>query len=216
MKKPVHMLFPIMMALVVTACTDGGKEAGSPRSACGEALGTAGVAWFERKAGKLEVDADNSSTDLKEARSEYYKQMNPYDPDAQNWAAEICDVRRYVSGRERVFTLVYGPSSVPFNSDSGEEDGTMTSLNSDVKLHQRQDVHGKVEYGVYVRCKVSGTPPQQLDETPLAGVMTDTLTGDTSAREHMKHLLHSTQVMARALACQNKPAIPSEPPSSVG
>ncbi|BFO15823.1 hypothetical protein SHKM778_22110 [Streptomyces sp. KM77-8] len=89
----------------------------------------------------------------------------------------------------------------------------MTRANEDVKLDLTKDFKGVTHYGVYVRCKIPGTPLEQENITPLAGVLTDTLTEGTSEATRITHLLHSTRVMVDSLGCENKPSIPSRPPS---
>lgn len=48
---------------------------------------------------------------------------------------------------------------------------------------------------------------------PLAGAMTDTLTGDTGTRSHPQYFLHSARVVAKVFACRNDPTVPTKPPA---
>ncbi|MFF3244371.1 hypothetical protein ACFYWY_11720 [Streptomyces sp. NPDC002870] len=68
---------------------------------------------------------------------------------------------------------------------------------------------------MFIKCKIPGTPAKQESGVPIEGSMSDTLTGDTSARTHFTHLPHSARVVAKSFGCQNKPVVPFEPPASV-
>ncbi|MFE6755155.1 hypothetical protein ACFVDQ_16325 [Streptomyces sp. NPDC057684] len=207
----------VALALAAASCSSGGDSTAAPKGGCEEVLGEAGVGWVGQKSGR-ELTAEESAgpVDLKGARVDYYEQLKAYDPDEEHSGTELCSIRRYESGKERAFTVEFGPSSTGFDFKVDGVGGEKTAnLNADVRLHQRKTVNGVEQYGVYVRCKIPGTPPRQLDRTPLAGVMTDTLTGDSSARTHMKQLLYAARTMVRALDCDNKPVVPADPPSSV-
>ncbi|MFD5077523.1 hypothetical protein [Streptomyces sp. NPDC058371] len=49
---------------------------------------------------------------------------------------------------------------------------------------------------------------------PIEGRMKDTPTGDTGTRVHLKYLLHSAGVVAKAFGCQNDPVVPRQLPSA--
>ncbi|MFC4608365.1 hypothetical protein ACFO9E_11120 [Streptomyces maoxianensis] len=205
------------LVLTATSCSSGDDTSTSAADGCEEALGDSGVEWVESH---TDVDGggelDRGGVDLEEARAQHYKQVESGGSDGSHWSSELCAMTAFDAGKKKELRVEFGPSSLPFDFQvKGAEDGTVTPVNSDVKLHQVEDSKGVVQYGVYVKCKIPGTAPDQETETPLAGVMADTLTSGTSARDHMKYLLHSARAMADALDCQNKPTIPAEPPAAV-
>ncbi len=117
-------------------------------------------------------------------------------------------------GESKSLNIEFGPSSTPFDFDKRKKvDGFVTIVNEDVKLHQRKDPKSVTHYGIYVKCEIPGTPPDQEDITPLAGVLTDTLTENTAETIHMTYLLRSTKVVVDSLGCENNPSIPSRPPA---
>lgn len=201
------------LLLTATSCSTEGDASTSAADGCEEALGDSGIAWVGSHAdvaggGEL----DRGGVDLKDARAQHYKQMESGGSDGSHWSSELCTITAFDAGKKKELKVEFGPSSLPFDFQTkGAEEGTITPVNSDVKLHQVEDSRGVVRYGVYVKCKIPGTSSRQETETPLAGVMTDTLTSGTSARDHMKYLLHSARVMADSLKCRNDPTIPAEP-----
>ncbi|MDX3589029.1 hypothetical protein [Streptomyces europaeiscabiei] len=163
-------------------------------------------------------ELDRGGVDLEEARAQHDKQLESGGSDGSHWSSELCTTTAFDAGKKKELRVQFGPSSLPLDFQvEGSEDGTITPVHSDVKLHQAEDYKGVVQYGVYVKCTIPGTSPDQETETPLTGVMTDTLTltSGTSARNHIKYLLHSARAMADALDCRNKPTIPAEPPAAV-
>ncbi|MEU4885987.1 MULTISPECIES: hypothetical protein [Streptomyces] len=180
------------------------------------------MSWVKgsTQGGELRFGGDENLDDV---RSLVYRQMRDWDPGREgeylNFAdVEICRVKE--SGRELgmgYLKVRYGPSIFPFGeiSDGGGK-FTKVSVNSDVVLVYGQwDLGEPSRYDVYFRCQIPDAPAEQKNGVPVVGEMVDTLTGETGARTRMKHLLHSAQVMARTLDCENDPAIPSEPPASV-
>ncbi|MFD7280087.1 hypothetical protein ACFV80_24310 [Streptomyces sp. NPDC059862] len=205
------------LVLTATSCTTEESPSTAAADGCEEALGDSGVKWVESHADIAGGgDLDRGGVDLKEARAQHYKQMDSGDSDGFHWSSEICKMTTFDAGKSKELRLEFGPSSLPFDFDAkGTQKGVVTPVNSDVKLHRVDDYKGIVHYSVYVKCKIPGASPKQETETPLAGVMTDTLTSGTSARDHMKYLLHSARAMADALDCQNEPKIPAEPPAGL-
>ncbi|MFD7403165.1 hypothetical protein ACFV7R_10930 [Streptomyces sp. NPDC059866] len=212
--------FTLAVAALVLTATSCSAEDDTPTSAadgCEEALGGSGIEWVESHAdvaggGEL----DRGGVDLKEARAQHYKQMESGGSDGFHWSSELCTMTAFDAGKKKELRVEFGPSSLPFDFQTkSAEDGIVTPVNSDVKLHRVDDSKGVVQYGVYVKCKIPGTSPRQETETPLAGVMTDTLTSGTSVRDHMKYLLHSARAMADVLDCQNEPKVPAKPPAGL-
>lgn len=213
------------LLLVASACTnESGDSTAAKESTCKELLGDAGLKWLEdrtRGPGKARL---KSTDDLKTARSLFYKQVESWDRDSTGIpsfvTADVCKARTEVADSGKQLKILYGPSLFPFDFPFDENSEvsampTVTPVNSAVKLVHGKDGDGTVSYRVYVKCKIPGTSAKQENEVPIEGELADTLTGDTSARVHFTHLLHSAQVMADNLDCQNKPTIPAEPPASV-
>ncbi|WP_189891120.1 hypothetical protein [Streptomyces xantholiticus] len=222
-----RQLTPAALAVVLLgagACTadeDGNKEDPPPATAVGSAcdalLGDAGMAWLkDRTGGESRPEAGD---DLKKARSLFHRQVENWGPDESGARTFLrADLCRTTGGAGR-FEVRYGPSYFPFDEPFDKASDvspaqTVTEVNSDVRLVHGEDADGATRYRVYVRCKIAGTPAQQESEVPIEGLMTDTLTGDTDARVHLTHLLHSAKVVADAFECVNKPVVPGEPPAS--
>ncbi|MGA5127989.1 hypothetical protein ACPCAG_32385 [Streptomyces pseudogriseolus] len=199
------------LAFSVTSCSTDDEKA-KPASGCEEVLGAAGLEWVQEKA--QADDIERGGVNLDEFRREYYRQMKPWKPNAQRWESEVCTIKSTELGDGKKLTIEFGPSSTPFDFDEKKNpDGTVTPVNADLKLQQVRDFKDVTHYGVYVKCKVSGTSPRQEIVTPLAGVMTDTLTAGTSDAVHMRHLLRATQAVVDLLGCENDPSIPATPPA---
>ncbi|WP_406304651.1 hypothetical protein OHA61_23135 [Streptomyces sp. NBC_00885] len=198
------------------------KDAVADDATCNELLGDAGLKWLREHTGdkaRLKV-----VDDLKRARSLFYQQVKNWGPDDSGartfQRADACLARTDVANAAKQLEIRYGPSYFPFDApfDKASEVSpaqTVTPVNSAVKLVHGKDRDGAVRYRVYVKCKIPGTSAKQENEIPIEGLLTDTLTGDTSARVHLTHLLHSAKVMADTMDCQNKPVVPAEPPASV-
>ncbi|MFI8190291.1 hypothetical protein ACIF8T_16035 [Streptomyces sp. NPDC085946] len=198
------------LVLPVTSCTTGESQPSPAADGCEETLGTSGIKWVEDHAATDEGESvDRSGMKLKESRSEYLKQMDSWNPDGSHWSAELCSMSTFSSGKNKVFRLEFGPSSVPFDFDTKSDGGITTAVNDDVKLHQSKDARGVTRYGVYVKCQVSGNPARQASMTPLAGVLTDTLTSGTTPEDHVTYLLRSTKAVVKSLTCENKPVVPA-------
>jgi hypothetical protein len=203
------------LALPVTSCSTGAGEPQSTPDGCEEVLGSSGIKWVNDHAtGDTGETIERSTMSLKESREEYLKQMQSWDPEGAHWASELCTMRKFSSGKNAVLRIEFGPSSTPFDFDTKGSEGTTTLVNSDVKLHQVKDHREVTHYGIYVKCKMPGTPPHQASRTPLAGVLTDTLTEDTSADAHVTYLLRSARAVVRSLECENKPVVPVNYPTS--
>ena len=226
-----RQLTPAALAVVLFgagACTggeDGTKEDPPPAAAdgsvCDALLGDAGMAWLkDRTGGTFRPEAGD---DLKKARSLFYRQVENWDAGDSGartfLRADLC--RATGAGGGKQFEVRYGPSYFPFDAPFEEASDvspaqTVTEVDPDVKLVHGKDADGATRYRVYVRCKIAGTPAQQESEVPIEGLMTDTLTGDTDARVHLTHLLHSAKVVADGFGCENKPVVPGQPPASLG
>lgn len=77
---------------------------------------------------------------LNELRREYYRQMDPWKPNAQRWESEVCTITSTELGKDKELTFEFGPSSTPFDFDEKKTpDGTVTPVNADVKLQQVKD-----------------------------------------------------------------------------
>ncbi|MGX1154265.1 hypothetical protein [Streptomyces sp. F-7] len=199
------------LAFSVTSCS-ADEEQAKPASGCEEVLGTAGLEWVQESA--QADDIERGGVTLDGLRREYYRQMNPWKPNAQRWESEVCTITSTELGDTKKLTIEFGPSSTPFDFDERKTpDGIVTPVNADVKLQQVKDFKDVTHYGVYVKCKVPGTSPRQELVTPLGGVMTDTLTDGTSDAAHVRHLLRATQAVVDSLGCENDPSVPSKPPA---
>ena len=215
------LAFPLLMALLLlgsAACSaDGTKDTGTgdrTRETCQDLLGTAGVKWVKdssaRQTGLVDVK------DLKTAKAAFYDDARSWDPSSKAVSSylptELC---RIVVQDQKPHTsrlsISYGASVFPFGSPFGEE--TLVSVNSDVKLVVRKN-NGSYDYSVYVKCRVPGAPAAQETGVPLAGSMTDTLTGDAGTGPHLRYLLNSARVTAKAFACRNNPTLPTELPAT--
>ncbi|MEU1459910.1 hypothetical protein ABZ467_04295 [Streptomyces sp. NPDC005727] len=211
----------LLLAALVMATTSCSAETENPDRAaanCAAVLGESGVKWIKGNVAKTQVQDLNWDGDgLGRAREQYNRQMESWDPDGQYWESEVCTVSRAPFPVSKRLMLEFGPSSLAFDAPmGGHGNGEVTPVNSDVFLHQRRDSSGVTHYGVYVRCKIKGTPERQETRTPLAGVLSDTLTKGTSDREHMSYLLHATRVMVRSVDCRNKPLVPTKAPAARG
>lgn len=205
----------VSLALPTTSCATG--EAGPTPAAdgCEEVLGSSGIKWVENHVAEDTGETiERSGLDLKKNREEYLKQMKSWDPQDTHWSSELCTMSKFSSGKNKTLRIEFGPSSVPFDFDTKNSKGVTTVVNGDVKLHQVEDAQEVTHYGIYVKCKIPGTPPQQASRTPLAGVLTDTLTNGTSPGAHMTYLLRSTRAVVSNLQCENKPVIPANLPTS--
>ncbi|MFD3498549.1 hypothetical protein [Streptomyces sp. NPDC058678] len=202
-----------MLILTTTSCTSDDDPSDSATDGCEQTLGESGVKWIESHTGGS-GSLERGGMSLQDARDEYNKQMDSWDPDGHHWASELCTLKADSSSKG--LKIEFGPSSLPFDFQvKSAAEGVLTPVNSAVRLHQVKDSQGVTQYGVYVKCKVLGNPSEQESLTPLAGLMTDTLTSGTSARDHMTYLLRSARAMADVVECRNKPTIPTEPPASV-
>ncbi|MDV7216772.1 hypothetical protein [Streptomyces prunicolor] len=221
------------MALLLgsAACSsDDTKDTGTgdrTRETCQDLLGTAGERWVKessaRQTGLVDVK------DLKTAKAAFYDDARSWDPSSKAVSSflptELC---RIVVQDQKPHTsrlsISYGASVFPFDSPFGEKsdvsgasgasgDETLVRANSDVKLVVRKN-NGSYDYAVYVKCRVPGAPATQETGVPLAGSMTDTLTGDTGTGPHLRYLLNSARVVAKAFACGNNPTIPTKLPAT--
>ncbi|MDT6987792.1 hypothetical protein ACFSUJ_25380 [Streptomyces lusitanus] len=199
------------LAFSVTSCS-ADKEQAKPASGCEEVLGAAGLEWVQEKA--QADDIERGGVNLDEFQREYDRQMKPWKPTAQRWESEVCTITSTKLGDGKKLTIEFGPSSTPFDFDERETpDGVVTPVNADVKLQQVKDFKDVTHYGVYVKCKVSGTSSRQEIVTPLAGVLTDTLTDGVSDAARIRHLLRATQAVVNSLGCENDPSVPATPPA---
>ncbi|MFF0064130.1 hypothetical protein ACFYRC_21745 [Streptomyces sp. NPDC005279] len=219
---------PVLASLLLgaVACTTGEKKGDSSAedATCNELLGEAGLMWLEGRTGGPGKVRLKNTDDLKKARSLFYDQVENWGPDDSGVPtfvdADVCRARTDVENPKKELALRYGPSVLPFDFPFGVASGvtpapTVTPVNSAVKLVHGKDRDGRLSYRVYVKCKIPGMPTKQENEIPIEGELTDTLTGDTGARVHLTHLLHSAKVVADSFGCQNKPVVPAEPPTSV-
>lgn len=218
--------FPVMalILLATAACTSDKGSADSTgakeKATCRELLGDAGEKWLESRTGGPGKVRMESHHDLEKARSMFQGQVRNWEPGRKGIPSyaesDVCRVRAEAGGPGEL-GLDYRPSILRFDAPfTGSTDNELieTPVNSNVRLLHRVDGN-EVQYIVFIRCKVPGTPAQQENGVPIEGRMTDTLTGDTGARSHFTHLLHSAQVVAKAFNCQNKPVVPAEAPASV-
>ncbi|MEU9356072.1 hypothetical protein AB0D65_35000 [Streptomyces griseoloalbus] len=200
---------------VVTSCSTRANEPHSAPDGCEEVLGSSGIKWVHDHAtGDAGETIERSTMSLKESREGYLKQMESWDPEGTHWSSELCTMRKFTSGKNAVLRIEFGPSSTPFNFNTKGSEGTTELVNPDVKLHQVKDHREITHYGIYVKCKMPGTPPHQASTTPLAGVLTDTLTEGTTADARVTYLLRSTRAVVRSLKCENKPVVPVSFPTS--
>ncbi|WP_434597299.1 hypothetical protein [Streptomyces sp. A5-4] len=213
--------------LTVSACSSGEAKS-DPESVtaesrtCEEVLGDAGVDWLKDKAGSDRL-LMRETNDQQQARALIYKQMRSWEPkdsadtyDPYSFTdAHVCGAGKKDDESGAKFNLRYDASQYPFSEIPGDEGKAPAPGNADVKFAVRQDRGSSTAYTVYFKCAIPGARPEQEEQLPIAAIMTDTLTGDRDSGVHFRHLLHSVQVMARTLDCQNKPDIPTEPPSSV-
>ncbi|MEV4684775.1 hypothetical protein [Streptomyces kurssanovii] len=185
--------------------------------ACREILGDAGVGWLQDGVGKGGELTMSSTNDLEDARLSFRSQLRDWTPERKGTPYYSAPSFCTATDGFGEFSLEFGPSILPLDAPiSGEnEDGLIvTPVNSDVRLLLKLGAVD-VSYHVFVGCKIPGTPAQQKNDVPLEGQMRDGVNGNSSARVHFTHLLHSAKVMTKAIGCENKPVIPAEPPSSV-
>ncbi|MEV6395769.1 hypothetical protein AB0M39_13475 [Streptomyces sp. NPDC051907] len=235
MRRRVPLAVLAVVMLGTGACGSGSDEKGEKGegsvaapsdapddSACKELLGDAGLKWLKDRTGaKARLKAED---DLKSARALFYRQVENWGPEDSGvptfLESDVCSARTDVENSQKELALRYGASTFPFDfrfdekSDVGPAQ-TVTPVNSDVRLVHGKDADGKAAYRVYVKCKIPGTPAKQENEIPIEGLMSDTLTGESSPRVRLTHLLNSAKVMAETFDCQNKPVVPAEPPASV-
>lgn len=224
MLKTVRLPVLALLLLGMAACTADKSEdsAAAEQATCRELLGSAGMNWLEERTGGPGKARMKSNIDLKKARSLFYEQVGNWDPDSTGTPsfaeADVCRASMDVNDPGKELAIEYGPSilafDVPFPDSGKEGKPTVTPVNSDVRLIRRP-FDDEVRYFVFIKCKIPGTPAKQENGVPIEGSMSDTLTGDTSARTHFTHLLHSARVVAKSFGCQNKPVVPFEPPASV-
>lgn len=218
LQRAAPLVFMFVALLTGTGCT-AEKETGDPDAAakavCREVLGDAGFRWLQDGVGKASEMSMSSDHDPEDVRSTFRNHLNGWTPEG-NPVSPFAGVRVCTVGYDE-FSLEFGPSILPLDSPISEniDDRLIeTPVNSDVKLLRKLgDLD--VSYYVFVGCKVPGTPAQQKNDVPLEGKMRDEVNGNSSARVHFTHLLHSAKVMAKAIGCENKPVIPAEPPASV-
>ncbi|MEU4684821.1 hypothetical protein [Streptomyces xinghaiensis] len=211
----------LMAVLALSSCGAGearenGEGAGE-RPHCRKILGDAGMSWLEAS---VEGDLHLGGTDdLARVRSLFYSQLRSWDPESTDFSfadAHVCGVGVEGERPGEGFDIRYTRSVFPFGNIAGRDDEMITtSVNSDVVLVHGEAVGEPPTYRVYFKCQIPGAPTEQEEEVPVMGEMVDTLTGESSVRVRMTHLLHSAQVMARTFDCENDPVIPSEPPASV-
>ncbi|MCX4511361.1 hypothetical protein OHA27_13800 [Streptomyces sp. NBC_01619] len=232
MNRPLACATVIVLLLGAAACTTGkDKEteggatpttAADNDSTCKQLLGEPGLKWLEdRTGGKARLEVVD---DLERARSLFHRQVKDWTPEETGvptfLRARPCLATTDAADTEKQLEIRYGPSYFPFDTSFDEATGvspaqTETPVNPAVKLVHGKDSDGIVRYRVYVKCKIPGTPAEQENEIPIEGRLTDSLTGETSTRVHLTHLLHSAKVVADSFGCENKPAVPAEPPASV-
>ncbi|MGW7464078.1 hypothetical protein ACWGJT_05085 [Streptomyces xantholiticus] len=209
-----------LVSLLAGAGCAGEQEASSPQvtaKACREILGDAGFRWLR---GGVDEGGDltmSSNYDLEDARLSFRSQLRGWTPERKS--TPYYSAPRFCTASDGFgeFSLEFGPSVLPLDApiSEGIDDGLIeTPVNSDVRLLRTLGDVGE-SYYVFVGCKVPGTPAQQKNDVPLEGQMRDGVHGNSSARVHFTHLLYSAKVMAKAIGCENKPAIPAEPPASV-
>lgn len=220
LKRATPLVFVFVALLTGAGCTAEQEEGGSDAAAkavCREVLGDAGFEWLEESVGKAGELSMSSAHDPEDVRSRFRNQLNGWTPEG-NPVSPYADVRVCtVNAGYGEFSLEFGPSILPLDAPiSGDiDDGLIeTPVNSDVRLLRKLGDVGE-SYYVFVGCKVPGTPAQQKNDVPLEGQMRDGVHGNSSARVHFTHLLHSAKVMAKAVGCENRPVIPAEPPASV-
>jgi hypothetical protein len=218
----------MVLLLGAGGCTsedDGDDRATAERETCEKLLGDEGLKWIESRTEKDRLKMTGPAS-LTENRADFRRQVleapKEYEPLRFN-SSSACVAKRATSKYgDKSLSISYGPSEFPFNYDFGrsprddrDTKRTAISVGPDVKLtYWKHHLLGQMQYYVYVRCGVPGSPGSQLNEVPLEGHMTDQLTTDPSTRTHLQHLLHSAKVMADAFNCTNRPKIPSIVPVS--
>lgn len=229
MKNSIAASSVMVLLFGVAACSVGGdeKKQASSSSACKELFGKDGISWLEGRLGKG-VPRFKSFDSLSNARSLIHAQLRGWNPKKSDpyqpyLGSEVCEVRKDIRNIDKSIEVRYGPSIIPFGEISARGDMDEVSLGSGAKIIYGFEGRGLGDrdgldvaaYRVYFKCKISNAHAEQEEKIPIEGETTDTLTGDRDARTHLRYLLHSAQVMARTLDCQNKPVIPDEPPASV-
>ncbi|MEC4019178.1 hypothetical protein [Streptomyces sp. H27-D2] len=227
MKRVSTVVAAIMLILGTGACSENTKDADEKSDKaddwiCKELLGTSGLEWLTERS-KPDVPRFKSTDDPTEARSQFRKQIEHWDPASTGipmfTESDACRVRTDIHDQNTQLSITYGPSLFPFDSPFGAktvfgDTPTLTQINSDVKLVHGVESDKSAYYRVYVVCRISGAPAKQENEVPLEGELIDTLTGDTNARVHFTRLLHSTKVITDGLDCKNEPDIPTVPPNA--
>ncbi|MFD7403166.1 hypothetical protein ACFV7R_10935 [Streptomyces sp. NPDC059866] len=221
----------VTLLLGSTACSSGNakestdpeKTADSTRETCEVLLGAAGVKWVKRSSVRETGLAETS--DLKSAKDQYYEDARAWDSQSNKvpvfTGSEVCRVVvKEQKPHKNYLSFRYGASIFPFDYPFGKKTGiydakSVISVNSDVKFVIWKDRGSPDRYSVYVKCGVPGAPAGQETGVPIEGSMTDTLTGETTAENHLKYLLHSARVVAQTFDCQNKPTVPEELPAGI-
>ncbi|MDJ0465151.1 hypothetical protein [Streptomyces sp. H27-C3] len=227
MKKYAATATALTALLAINACSsDEGQPdqnaASTKESNCKEVLGSVGTDWLKTRVGNDQL-VMHKTNNKEQARDLFNKQMRSWEPkdSADPYAplrfadAQICVASKKGTASDGKFNLRYDASQYPFSEIPGNEGKAPAPGNSDVKFAARQERGSPTAYTVYFKCAIPGARSEQEEQLPVAAIMTDSLTGDRDAGVHFRHLLHSVQVMTRTLDCQNKPDVPTEPPSSV-
>ncbi|MBT3166163.1 hypothetical protein HTV80_24080 [Streptomyces sp. Vc74B-19] len=206
------------MLLVLGGCSgdDSSTDEGDHDvAACRELLGAAGVDWVKDNTAS-ETGIAPGSDDLKSAKSLFEAHAKSWDPSSEGIPvfnnSELCRVVKQPNSTGNSLSIRYGASVTAFDHPFGG-DQIVTPVNTDVKLVYGKKSPGELGYFVYIRCQVKGAPAGQMNEVPLEGVMTDTLTNADGADEHLTYLLHSAQKVIAEFQCENNPQVPAEVPA---
>ncbi|OII60305.1 hypothetical protein BJP40_10800 [Streptomyces sp. CC53] len=144
--------------------------------------------------------------------------LRAWSPEKSGWGstdfATMCSVRKQQEPDAGVLSLSYGSSYAGFDFYQKSDERGIVPVNDDVLL-SRPYSWDPTAYWVIIRCRMADAPAEQADRAPVIGMLTDGLTRDRDPRVHFAHLLHSAQVMVKALGCTNAPAVPDQPPASV-
>ncbi|MEU3451667.1 hypothetical protein AB0H29_31260 [Streptomyces thermolilacinus] len=194
------------------------------RAKCEEALKPSAVTWLESRVQASAVSFQ-VARNTAEAGESLAKDLSAWQPGRRHesdiGSVRVCSISAPSPGAR--YRVEYEVSTEALDMVSSPRRGSMVRVSDDVVLTSSwrppvEDVPdgiGRGEYALYVRCRVPGADPGQLDGAPLKGELEDSLTNESSARVHYTHLLHSARVMVKALGCTNRPVVPAQPPASV-
>ncbi|OII66478.1 MULTISPECIES: hypothetical protein [unclassified Streptomyces] len=199
------------------AASDEARKVREAVATCERLLGTAAVGWLKQTARPADLRME-SEIDVPGRVSRLRQQVREWDPQSSGRLdpfpfLDMCKID--VEAASGAYTLQYARSVLRSDEVRGAG-GTYIEVHRDLALvYESTEQRSGRTYMVYIKCGIPGAAPEQREELPIQGILHDGLTGDRDPRVHFAHLLHSAQVMVKALGCTNAPVVPDHPPASV-